>query len=126
MPKYVVGDYNEVEELSKPLAPATYECEIAGGEEKMSSKGTPMFSWQLRVINNDDPDANGATLFYNTPLEGKGRMFLQQLYRGCGVSWQGTEVDLPEDLLGRTCMVVVNNYEYEGQKQAGIKNILAK
>jgi len=126
MPKYVVGDYQEVEKLSEPIPPGTYECEIYNGEEATSSKGTPMIAWELRVINNDNLDLNGTPLFYNTPLEGKGRMFLQQLYKGCGQAWKGSEVDLPEDLLGLACMVSVNNYIYEGQKRAGVKAILPR
>lgn len=126
MPKFKVGDYEEVKELSAPLSPGTYECEVFDGKEKTSQKGVPMFAWQLKVVNDDNPENNGSILFYNTPLEGKGRVFLQQLYDGCGVKWSGEEVDLPEDLLGRTCMVAVNNYIYEGQNQAGVKNILPR
>lgn len=126
MPKYSVGDYEEVKKLSEPLPAGIYECEIFDGEERTSKAGSPMFSWTLKVINNDNPDYNGQQLFYNTPLEGKGRLFLQQLYEGCGVRWKGGEVDLPEDLLGRCCVVTVNNYVHENKPQAGVKSILPK
>lgn len=126
MPRYNVGSYEDAKKLGAPLRPGVYECEVYSGSEKTSATGTPMFSWELRVVNNEDPDVNGTPLFYNTPLKGKGKMFLQDLYEGCGLKWVGSEVDLPEDLLGRACMVSVNNYVFEGVERHGVKSILPK
>lgn len=130
MPKFHVGSMEEVEDLSKPLAPGTYELEVYSGNPKpMKGKDGTIsegFEFQLRVVNNEEAGSNGTTLFYNTPLTGKGRMFLQQLYVGCGVKWQGEDVDLPEDLLGRLCFAVVENRVYEGSNRHSIKAILPK
>jgi len=126
MPKFQVGTMEEVEKLSEILPDGVYEVEVFSGQDKLSKKQETYMAWMLKVINNEDPDKNGTTLFHNTPLSGKGRIFLQQFYAGCGVAWEGDSVDLPEDLLGRTCMISVGNREYEGTKQNDIKKILPK
>ena len=125
-----IGSYDEVEaEANKILAPGIYRFAIQKLPvvKHSKEKGNPFLAWELKTIDCADPADNNFTIFYNTPLEGKGRGIFLRFCNACGKVWEGNRLTgaFIETFLGVELMGEVSIREYQGKEQNELKSVQA-
>jgi|TARA_R100001530_G_scaffold87069_1_gene60622 hypothetical protein len=90
----------------EPLPTGTYTLNCTGCELGTSANGRPRLTFDFAVVDNPNPDFNGKTLKYFTPLPHQGNNsgigFLTSVCVALGKPWNGTSLDT-SDYPGRQC-----------------------
>jgi len=108
-----------------------YKAVIEESDYAPSSKGNPMITWQLRINEPENPEADGRLLFYHTVLNkeaGKGR--LKRLILRVAPDMDISNIDVEKmcaegQLIGFPCRVKVRIRRFEGERRNDVTDILA-
>ena len=124
-----MGEYDDLEsEANKKLDPGPYRVRIAGPPEARfgQESGKQYLAWRLQTVECSDPADNNFTLFYNTPLEDKGRVIFFKFIEGLGQRWEGSSVttEFLEGLVGLEFNVEVGIRTWNDQESNEVKRIL--
>ena len=121
-----VGDFDEVEEkLNRVLVPGEYDVRIVSAQHAQGAKAQYL-GWCLEVIDSIDPEDNGFTLFYNTPIEGRGLGILISFCNALGMKFPSPITsDWVESLYGLELNVEVGVGEYMGNTRNEVKKAIA-
>lgn len=112
----------------EPLAPGDYEIQISDATFGSSSKGNPMITLTLEVVENEDDEVNGRKLYYHITLNnalGLGRLKKAAvlLCPDADLSNFNPEEDC-EEFVGRRCRAKVVRRTYEGALVNNVKDLL--
>ena len=102
------------DEVKDQVEEGTYKVRITKGEPGEYKTGTQYVNWYLSTMDEEDPKNNGRTIFYKTPITGKGAFIIQKFYRTVTGEPIKGEFDT-EQLYGRECVVTIA----EGKDQEG-------
>lgn len=121
-----VGDYDEVEaEVNKLLDPGDYQVRVADVPESRfgQASGKQYLAWRVVTVGAEDPENNNYSLFFNTPLEGKGRGIFFSFITALGMRWEGSRItsEFIEGLVGLECIAEVGIRTYEGRESNEVK-----
>lgn len=120
-------------EAPPPLPISEYSAEIRAAEAKTSAKGNKYGSVTFFIppeqypADFTDGDPDGITLIYNrAPAENKGPAGPYRMRKWCESigAPMGKTVDM-NDWIGCTATISVDHEEYEGEKRAVIKRVVA-
>ena len=93
-----------------PLPSGSYKMTCTDCELGTSGNGRPRLAFTFSVIENENPDYNGKTLKYFTPLPHNGNNsgigFLTNVCVALGKPWNGSSIDTA-DYSGRACQANV-------------------
>lgn len=125
-----MGEYDDMEEeANKKLDPGPYRVRISQSPEAKfgQDSGKQYLSWRLVTVDCADPDDNGFMLFYNTPLEGKGRVIFFRFIESLGQRWEGGRIDTAflEGLVGLEFNVEVGIRTWNDVESNEVKRVLA-
>ncbi len=98
--------YDEVVELT----PGVYQARLTEYETKISQKGATYLKWKLEVENNNnDPKLNGRTVKLVTMITGPGAGNLRNLIKATlNSNYEQGPFD-PDDIVGKSVMIVVKD-----------------
>ena len=109
--------------------PDVYRARIDSVQHKQGPKAQYL-GWRLKTIDCVDPDDNDYTLFFNTPIEGRGLGMFTDFCTACGVRWEGGVItpDFVNSLKGlelnvETSITVNPN---TGKDQTNVKKCVAQ
>ena len=121
-----VGDFDEVEEkLNRVLVPGEFHVRIVSAQHAQGAKAQYL-GWRGEVIDAIDPEDNGFTLFYNTPIEGRGLGILISFCNALGMKFPSPITsDWVESLYGLELNVEVGVGEYMGNTRNEVKKAIA-
>ena len=95
------------DEIKDEVGEGTYRVRIVKGEPGTYPKsGTPYVNWQLSTMDESDPKNNGRTIFYKTPIAGRGAFLTQKFYRAVTGEQVSGAFDT-EQLYGKECVVTL-------------------
>lgn len=125
-----VGDFDEaVEEDNKVLAPGMYQATIMGWKHSYgkTEKKTQYIGWRLETVNCPDPEDNGYTLWYNTPIEGRGKSMLIRFCQALGQRWEGDAFtpDFCDSLIALEVTVETAITTYNNKQRCEIRRAIA-
>lgn len=102
------------------LPEGDYLVKVDKVTQEESKEGNPYLSWVFRTID-DDKKYNGKPLYTNTSLQPQALWNLRNLLESLGEDIPDSEFDLDfEDLVGKQCVVAVEDDEWEGRKRSKI------
>jgi|10_taG_2_1085330.scaffolds.fasta_scaffold10426_7 hypothetical protein len=124
-----MGEYDDVEEeANKKLDPGPYRVRIVQEPEARfgQDSGKQYLAWRLQTVDCADPDDNNFTLFYNTPLEGKGRVIFFKFIESLGQRWEGSRIstEFLQGLVGLEFNVEVGIRTWNDQESNEVKRVL--
>lgn len=125
-----VGDFDEaVEKANKVLPPSNYRCRVVSAQHKRGPKAQYL-GWRLEVIEAAEVDDNGYTLFYNTPIEGRGLGMFTDFCMALGVRWEGGVItpDFVNNLYGLelTVETSITTNPNTNKDQTNVKKVIAQ
>jgi hypothetical protein len=122
-----VGDFDEVEEkINRVLVPGEFHVRIVSADHRQGAKAQYL-GWRLEVIDSADPEDNGYTLFYNTPIEGRGIGILVSFCNALGTKFPTPlTAEWVESLYGLELDVEVTVGEYNGNTRNEVKKAIAQ
>jgi len=126
-----IGDYDDLDaEVNKKLDPGQYTVRVAAPPESKfgQESGKQYLAWRLETVDCDDPADNNYSLFFNTPLEGKGRAIFFRFIEALGQRWEGSRVtsDFLDGLVGLECTATIGIRTWNDQESNEITRVLPK
>lgn len=109
------ADFSEAGAFSKTTV-GKYLLRVVGCEAKVSkASGNNYLEFKLEIFGH--PEFSGRSIFYNSPLAGKGAFRLQNLLRACGLDPNNSDVET-DDLLGKELGAML---DYEKDQEGNLR-----
>lgn len=119
-----VGDY-------KPVDPGWYLATITDIEEKEAGPkakhpGSPLLKIELTLKEGGNLESENKKVFSNASLLPNALYTLMEFCNALGVETEGEDVEIDyESWVGQDVALKLNQYEYDGEMQNGVKRIQA-
>ncbi len=109
-------DLTGVEETAFSIVPpGNYEAVVAQVDEKEGPKG-PYLEWQLKLVETLGMNS----VWFRTSFSPQSLWNLKRSLRVLGMPHDGVVQFSPNDVVGRRCVAVIENEQYQGRTQARV------
>lgn len=116
-------DMSEARKSMEPVPEGVYECEIEKCEVKPSSSGNLMAVFTFEVQTGD---WQGRKFWHNCSFLPQAAFKLLEVLNAVGMEVTEDNIEFDSDeLVGKQCLVTVNQEEYEGKLQNKVQKVNA-
>ena len=112
------------DEVKDEVGEGTYRVLVTKGEHGEYKTGTQYVNWHLNTVDEQDPKNNGRTIFYKTPITGKGAFITQKFFRAVTGSPVSGDFDT-EQLYGKACVVTIGMGKDKEGNESGYMEVKA-